>query len=289
MAADHVQHLGWPDWEERGPRARRRHLPHPRRRPSARSSSTRPSATSGRLRPWRGRARRRRQPERMARRGGVPRVHAPGGRAPDAQLFDRRSPSSCGRETAPLRGQAATRPGCASASTSSTEELHGDRLGADARVRVRDVRQRRGQRPRPRGAGTVEPGERVRARPRRDRGTSRRAPGPEATRSSPRSTGARTLFGGRRLEKVPDLLVEFTEYAWLARGTLKKRGETIWDAIEIEPGSEHSMSAATGTKASSCSQAHQLAVEGPARSPNRGRRADRSLPHGRADSRRPGR
>jgi predicted AlkP superfamily phosphohydrolase/phosphomutase len=47
------------------------------------------------------------------------------------------------------------------------------------------------------------------------------------------------LFEGPQLEKVPDLLIEFAEYAWLGKGNLKKRGETIWDRIEIEPGSEH--------------------------------------------------
>jgi predicted AlkP superfamily phosphohydrolase/phosphomutase len=47
------------------------------------------------------------------------------------------------------------------------------------------------------------------------------------------------LFHGPHLAKVPDLLIEFAEYAWLGKGNLKKRGESIWDAIEIEPGSEH--------------------------------------------------
>ncbi|MGH3024807.1 MAG: alkaline phosphatase family protein [Gaiellaceae bacterium] len=48
------------------------------------------------------------------------------------------------------------------------------------------------------------------------------------------------LFEGPELEKVPDLLVEFDEYAWLGKGNLKSRSESIWDRIEIEPGSEHS-------------------------------------------------
>ncbi|MGH2997081.1 MAG: hypothetical protein ACRDM9_12270, partial [Gaiellaceae bacterium] len=46
------------------------------------------------------------------------------------------------------------------------------------------------------------------------------------------------LFEGPELDKVPDLLIEFAEYAWLGKGNLRRRGETIWDAIEIEPGSE---------------------------------------------------
>jgi predicted AlkP superfamily phosphohydrolase/phosphomutase len=46
------------------------------------------------------------------------------------------------------------------------------------------------------------------------------------------------LFHGPLLEKVPDLLVEFEEYRWLGKGNLKKRGDTLWDSIEIEPGSK---------------------------------------------------
>jgi predicted AlkP superfamily phosphohydrolase/phosphomutase len=48
------------------------------------------------------------------------------------------------------------------------------------------------------------------------------------------------LFEGPEMEKVPDLLVEFDEYAWLGKGNLKSRAESIWDRIEIEPGSENS-------------------------------------------------
>jgi predicted AlkP superfamily phosphohydrolase/phosphomutase len=48
------------------------------------------------------------------------------------------------------------------------------------------------------------------------------------------------LFDGPELAKVPDLLVEFDEYAWLGKGNLKSRSDEIWDRIEIEPGSEHS-------------------------------------------------
>jgi predicted AlkP superfamily phosphohydrolase/phosphomutase len=48
------------------------------------------------------------------------------------------------------------------------------------------------------------------------------------------------LFDGPELDKVPDLLVEFDEYAWLGKGNLKSRADSIWDSIEIEPGSEHS-------------------------------------------------
>jgi predicted AlkP superfamily phosphohydrolase/phosphomutase len=45
------------------------------------------------------------------------------------------------------------------------------------------------------------------------------------------------LFHGPRLDKVPDLLIEFAEYAWLGKGNLKQVTETVWDTIELEPGS----------------------------------------------------
>ena len=48
------------------------------------------------------------------------------------------------------------------------------------------------------------------------------------------------LFHGPELAKVPDLLVEFDQYAWLGKGNLKSRSESLWDEIEIEGGSEHS-------------------------------------------------
>ncbi len=48
------------------------------------------------------------------------------------------------------------------------------------------------------------------------------------------------LFEGPQLDKVPDLLVEFDDYAWLGKGNLKSRSDSIWDRIEIEPGSKHS-------------------------------------------------
>lgn len=47
------------------------------------------------------------------------------------------------------------------------------------------------------------------------------------------------LFEGPELEKIPDLLVEFRDYEWLGKGNLTSRGESIWDAIELEPGSRH--------------------------------------------------
>ena len=47
------------------------------------------------------------------------------------------------------------------------------------------------------------------------------------------------LFEGPQLDKVPDLLIEFAEYAWLGKGNVKKRADSLWDTIEVEPGSEH--------------------------------------------------
>ena len=35
-------------------------------------------------------------------------------------------------------------------------------------------------------------------------------------------------------------LVEFDQYAWLGKGNLKSRSESLWDEIEIEGGGEHS-------------------------------------------------
>ncbi len=48
------------------------------------------------------------------------------------------------------------------------------------------------------------------------------------------------LYSGPELAKVPDLLVEFTDYRWLGKGNLRKTTESWWDEIELEPGSKHS-------------------------------------------------
>jgi predicted AlkP superfamily phosphohydrolase/phosphomutase len=47
------------------------------------------------------------------------------------------------------------------------------------------------------------------------------------------------LFEGPHIDRVPDLLIEFAEYAWLGKGNVKKRATELWDTIEVEPGSEH--------------------------------------------------
>ena len=41
------------------------------------------------------------------------------------------------------------------------------------------------------------------------------------------------LFSGPQIERVPDLVVEFVDYAWLGKGNLKSRTEGIWDEVEI--------------------------------------------------------
>ena len=64
--------------------------------------------------------------------------------------------------------------------------------------------------------------------------------GPEGERIVAAVHRREDLFEGPELEKVPDLLVEFDQYAWLGKGNLKSRSDSIWDRIEIEPGSEHS-------------------------------------------------
>jgi predicted AlkP superfamily phosphohydrolase/phosphomutase len=40
------------------------------------------------------------------------------------------------------------------------------------------------------------------------------------------------LFHGPELEKVPDLIVEFKDYAWTGKGNLQRRTPTIWDTVE---------------------------------------------------------
>lgn len=44
------------------------------------------------------------------------------------------------------------------------------------------------------------------------------------------------LYEGPALERAPDLVVEFDEYAWLGKGNLRRRTPTIWDEVEIESG-----------------------------------------------------
>ena len=64
--------------------------------------------------------------------------------------------------------------------------------------------------------------------------------GPGGERIVARVHRREDLFHGPELAKVPDLLVEFDHYAWLGKGNLKTRSESLWDEIEIEGGSDHS-------------------------------------------------
>lgn len=41
------------------------------------------------------------------------------------------------------------------------------------------------------------------------------------------------LFDGPELEKIPDLVVEFRDYAWLGKGNLTEQTPTIWDHVTI--------------------------------------------------------
>lgn len=65
--------------------------------------------------------------------------------------------------------------------------------------------------------------------------------GPNGERIVAQAHRREDLFHGPELAKVPDLLVEFDHYAWLGKGNLKTRSESLWDEIEIEGGgSDHS-------------------------------------------------
>jgi len=46
------------------------------------------------------------------------------------------------------------------------------------------------------------------------------------------------LFDGPHIGKVPDLLLEFRDYAWLGKGNLVAQTPTIWDKIAAAPDSE---------------------------------------------------
>ena len=87
--------------------------------------------------------------------------------------------------------------------------------------------------------GVVEPGEEYERV--RDEIAARIAElrGPEGERIVADVHRREDLFQGPELDKVPDLLVEFDRYAWLGKGNLKSRTDSLWDRIEIED-SEHS-------------------------------------------------
>lgn len=64
--------------------------------------------------------------------------------------------------------------------------------------------------------------------------------GPDGAEIVARVHKREDLFHGPELARVPDLLVEFDRYAWLGKGNLKTRSESLWDTIEIEAEGEHS-------------------------------------------------
>ncbi len=63
--------------------------------------------------------------------------------------------------------------------------------------------------------------------------------GPEGERIVADAHKREDLFHGPELAKVPDLLVEFDHYAWLGKGNLRTRSESLWGEIELEEGSDH--------------------------------------------------
>ena len=238
MAPDHIHHVAWPDWDERRGdsvvaetyrimdesvgklvEARRRQ----RRRP--------------RLRPRRRLAGGRRQPERVARTRGVPQLHRPQLRPrPEARgRADRPAPAH--PEGASLQGQAARRR--SAGADVRTGAVLGRRLAAHPGIRLRGVRERRRQRPRARARRRRRARRGVRPRARRDHGQGARAGGAERRadrrrrappRGSVRRAGARQ--GARPPDRVPD-------YEFLGKGNFSARSDSIWDTIELEPGSAH--------------------------------------------------
>ena len=230
MAADHVHHLGWPEWEERGrdsasPRctgsstARSASCSSASATGTCSSSPTTAAARSGASSTsTRGSRRRGSSPMRLAPHLGAERRH---------RLFElrRRLPQG-------LRDAAKQRlPGVRERASPATG-ARDRRLGADARLLLRRLREHRRQPPRPRAGRDRRAGRRVRAGARRDRGAAPRASRPRrASRSSRPCTGARSSTRGRELAKIPDLIVEFRDYAWLGKGNLTGRTPTIWDTI----------------------------------------------------------
>jgi predicted AlkP superfamily phosphohydrolase/phosphomutase len=64
--------------------------------------------------------------------------------------------------------------------------------------------------------------------------------GPEGEAIVARVHKREDLFHGPELAKVPDLLVEFDHYAWLGKGNLKSASESLWDRIDVEGGGDQS-------------------------------------------------
>ena len=263
---------------------RRRGLPDPRPRARRPARPRRRRERPRRLRPRRRLARRRRQPQRVARAGGLPHV-----RRRDADRGRQRAAPAVRAAAEAARSASATRrsSGCPRLRERAYERAgaRGRRLGADARVLVRrsfgnivvNVRGRERD-------GIVEPGaeyEQV-----RDEIAARllelRSPAGEPIVAAVHRR--EELFAGPQLEKIPDLIVEFRDYAWLGKGNLTGRTPTIWDTIAPAraPGRDATR-AATGRTASSCSPGPPPAPGAELSAGDRRRRADRALPARRAD------
>ena len=239
MAADHIHHLCWTDWEADGPAS-----------PVAEVYRILDEATGAlaglagddgnvlvlsdhgagplhgvvNLNAW------------LAAEGFL--AYATGGGVAGRKLL-----GECSSSAATCRSGSATRPSSACpacASGRSSAATTPSWTGRGPGVRLRDLRQHRPQRPGPRGARDRRARRRVRAGSRRDRRPAPRAARPRGETIVARVHRREDLFHGPELAKVPDLLVEFDRYAWLGKGNLKSRSESLWDEIEIEGGSEHS-------------------------------------------------
>ena len=85
------------------------------------------------------------------------------------------------------------------------------------------------------------------------------------------------LFEGPELEKVPDLLIEFTDYEWLGKGNLRKVTQGWWDEIELEAGSEHRYVGSHRHEGISCSRSARPSMRAARRSGSRTSRRPRCI------------
>ena len=217
-----------PSGSERGrDSTRRRGLPDPRRRARRPAQGGRRSRErrrrrqrARRLRPRRRLARRRRQPQRLARAGGLAHVRrtskGEGTRKLGHQLFElrRRFPKhlrySFKQRMPWLRERAYKLRGYSIVDWPRTQAFSYGLFGnivinLRGRERVR--------------ASSSPARSTRRCATRSPSGCSSCARRP-ATRSSPPCTAARISTRGPELEKIPDLIVEFRDYAWLGKGNL---------------------------------------------------------------------
>ena len=233
--------------------ARRRGLPDPRRRGRAHSPTRRPGrGRPRRLRPRRRAARRRREPQRLARRAGVPRAIGGGGCARSdgtscaSRLFELRRHLPEGLRYAGQAAAARLRERAYEATRrtrSSTGPARGrSRTGRSATSSSTSAGRER--------EGIVDPG-RLRACSRRDRAAALELREPDGEPIVAAVHRREDLFHGPELEKLPDLIVEFDDYAWLGKGNLRSSGTTrSGTGSRSSPGAGTRTSAATGTTAS---------------------------------------